>query len=210
LTGRERRSQGHPPTDLSGFPDHLYPSGTRLWRAARQDPWWYCSCGGCRFDLRDPRGTCYLGTDELSGIIESIGPEIESGVVATEYLDARRLFGFKLSSELRAADLVSRRAVGKGVTNELSTMVPYEVPQEWAKKLDESGFSAIRYRTRFDTGATARGLAQFAKAGLARRAPGTGRQIDATLVRRLETECGVTVAPAPALAELEIADGPGP
>jgi hypothetical protein len=146
--------------------------------------------------------------DELAGIIESIGPEIENGVVSAEYLDSRKLFNFKLSSALRVADLVSRRAVGKGVTNELSTMVPYDIPRAWARKFDESGIAGVRYRTRFDTGSVARGLAEFGPAGLGRRGSGRGRRIDEPLRRRLEEECGVVIAPVPSLSELEMAKDP--
>jgi RES domain len=186
-----------------------------LWRAARRDPWWYCNSGDCRFDLAPPRGTCYLGTDEITGILESIGPELSSGVIASSYLEDRRLYALELSSPLRLADLASRRAIGSGVTDELSTMVPYKIPQAWARKFDETGFEGIRYRTRFDTGERPRGIARFGASGPAKGATRAGkgaaggsRQIDESLRRRLEAECGVTVAGMPALGELEIAKEP--
>jgi hypothetical protein len=149
-----------------------------------------------------------MGTDELSGVIESIGIEIESGVVSSEYLDARRLFTIRLSSPMRVADLVSRAAIGRGVTNELSTMVPYEIPQAWAEKFDNVGLEGIRYRTRFDTGAAPKGLAQFGPKGTGTTAPGRGRRIDASLRQSLEVQCGVKVLPAPSFGELEIAEDP--
>ncbi len=179
-----------------------------MWRAARKTPWWYCSRGDCRFDLVEPFGTCYVGTDELAGILEVIGPELENGVVAAEFLDARRLFSFTLSSPAKAADLPSRRAAGFGVTNELSTMTPYVVPCAWAEALHERRFAAIRYRTRFDTSEAARGVAHFGRSGEARRAPGKAIAVDAALRRRLEHECNIQVAPAPAMSDLEIAPDP--
>jgi hypothetical protein len=60
------------------------------------------------------------------------------------------------------ANLAHRRATGYGVTNELSTMTPYRYPQQWATALLEAGFRSLRYRTRFDPGPGARGLAVFA------------------------------------------------
>ncbi|MHB8289454.1 MAG: hypothetical protein ACYDEY_09500 [Acidimicrobiales bacterium] len=43
----------------------------------------------CRFDLDDPEGTCYLATDELVAVIETIGSDAAIGVVTPEFLDAR-------------------------------------------------------------------------------------------------------------------------
>ncbi len=43
----------------------------------------------CRFDLDDPEGTCYLATDELAAVIETIGSDAAIGVVTPEFLDAR-------------------------------------------------------------------------------------------------------------------------
>ncbi len=178
-----------------------------LWRASRHAPWYYCDCGECRFDLDDPRGTCYLGTDELVGVLESIGPEIHHGVIAAAYLDQRRLHRWRPSRPLTLADLANRRALGSGVTNELSTMTPFTVPRAWARAFDRS-FAGIVYRTRFDTGETARGVAHFGARGLARRKSGAGRVIDASLRDRLENECGVVVAPAARSDQLDYAPDP--
>lgn len=194
--------QGPPPPSLTGFPQRNH-RGT-LWRAAQKSPWWYCSCLACRFDLPSPRGACYLGTDELVGVLESIGAEISNGVIAQEFLDRRRLFQWTPPGPLRAADLVSRRAVGFNVTNELSTMTPYTVPQTWAGAFDGAGFAAVSYRTRFDTGATSRGVAHFGPAGTAGRKVGPGKPIDDALRQRLERECGVVVAPPPSLSALTV------
>jgi hypothetical protein len=79
----------------------------------------------CRFDLASPRAACYLGTDELEGVLASIGAEIANGAVAQAFLDKRRLYTWTPPDPLRSANLVSRRAVGFGVTNELSTMTLY-------------------------------------------------------------------------------------
>ncbi len=79
---------------------------------------------------------------------------------------------------MRTADLLSRRAIGFGVTNELSTMVPYDTPRRWSAALRGSGFDGISYRTRFDTGPTSRGRALFGPAGLARHRIVVRRSID--------------------------------
>lgn len=142
--------------------------------------------------------------------MEVIGPELDNGVVAAEFLDARRLFSFTLRSPARGADLASRRATGFGATNELSTMTPYTVPRAWARAFHEWGFAAICYRTRFDTSEPARGVAHFGRFGEARRARGKALAIDAAMRRRLERECNIEVAPAPTMSDLEIAPDPQP
>lgn len=177
-----------------------------LWRAARLGPWWYCCDLECRFDLRSPRGTCYLGTDELVGLLESLGPEVTNGVLASEHLDRLKLYAWTPQEPLILADLTDRRAVGFGVTNELSTMTPYDVPQAWADALDQVGaVEGIHYRARFDIGDTARAVAHFGAAGVAVRPTGRGKKIGVALRRRLENECEIRVAPAPSSAEVTIA-----
>jgi hypothetical protein len=146
-----------------------------------------------------------MGTDELVGIIEAVGPHLKPGdVVASAFLDDRSLWEWPLARSLNAANLVTRRAAGFGVTNELCDMTPYNVPQAWAGALQEAGYEAVRYRTRFDTGMIPRGLAHFGDAGDAgSRAGERNHVIDAEVRTRLETECGLKVAPPPWLRELD-------
>ncbi|MGD0056211.1 MAG: RES family NAD+ phosphorylase [Acidimicrobiales bacterium] len=199
--------QQKPPTsaNLKGFPTRNV-SGP-LWRAAQRSPWWYCSNGDCRFDLQDPYGTCYLGTDELVGILESIGAEISNGLISSVYLDTRKLYKWEPEEPLRLADLVSRGVAGRNVTNELSTMTPYDIPQQWAEGLAKNT-EGILYRSRFDPGEIARAIAHFGKSGLSSRAIGKGRSIGVGLRRRLESECQIKVAIPPQLSQLTIADDP--
>ncbi len=195
-----RGRQAGPPADLSKFP--VRSLQRRLWRAARKEPWWYCSDGDCRFDLDAPKGTCYLGTDELVGILESIGPEVANGVISEAYLRQRKLFSWSPRRPLRTADLMSRRAAGFGVTNELSTMQPYAVPRSWARAFEQGRFAGITYRSRFDPGATQRAVAHFGHAGPASRSSRAGIPIGPDLYARLEKECGIRVAGPPRLLDL--------
>ena len=201
-----------PPDDLAGFPRYRYRPGLRLWRAALTDkrPWWYCDKGDCRFDLTSPLGTCYMGTDELVGIIEAVGPHLKPGdVIASEFLDARVLWEWPLGAALNAANLVTRSASGFGVTNELCSMTSYHVPRAWARALQGAGHEAVRYRTRFDTGATPRGVAHFGVSGDAGERAGEQSHKIADEVRaRLADECSLKVAPPPSLSELEVASTP--
>ena len=138
--------------------------------------------------------------------MESLGPEINVGVVASDRLDELKLFTWAPDTPLVLADLTRREAAGFGVTNELSAMVPYDVPQSWADELDQTeGVEGIRYRGRFDPGDPGRAVAHFGPAGEAERPTGRGKKIGAALRRRLEQECKIRVAPAPSSTEVTIA-----
>jgi hypothetical protein len=50
------------------------------------------------------------------------------------------------------ADLQSGDTGPFGATRELETMVPYAVPQAWARGFDEAGIGGVAYGPRFTTG----------------------------------------------------------
>ena len=199
--------------DWRTFPASTLRAGTLLYRAARRgrSPWWFCSDGDCRFDLTGERGTCYLGTDAVSGVLETIGPEWLSGrTLSPGFVRLRVLHTWRLAEPKRMANLVSRRAVGFRVTNELSSMTPYDVPQAFAQLFDglrRSGrpvFEGIRFRTRFDTDPHARGVALFGAAGNAEDPRSDAREIDDDLLDELR-DLGMVIEELPALWELDLA-----
>lgn len=184
-----------------------------LWRAARRGrrAWWFCNCGDCRFDLAAPRGTCYVGTDRLCGLLETIGPEWVKGAPLTpEFLRRRTLRAAALVT-LPLANLTSRRALGFRVTNELSDMTPYDIPRAFAGVLDDarrSGkrrYGGIRYRTRFDTGPRGRGVAMFGDAGLLDGVSEIEEQISEDVLDAL-ADLGVVIQVPPVLADLIVID----
>ena len=95
------------------------------------------------------------------------------------------------------------------MTNELSTTTPYTLSQRWAAAMERAGFSGIGYRTRFDTGPGARGIAIFGPTGLNPfRWPSTDI-VPATVLRaRLTTACAITIIDTPSLASLPAAPPP--
>jgi len=167
LVSRERVLQAGPAAALDGFP--VLRRAGAFFRAARHAPWWFCRCGGCRFDLEDPveplMGTLYAGTDEVSGVMETIGPELVGGTISRRFLADRTVWMLSYDRPLHVAELASPAAVGLGVTNELASMTPYAIPQAWASALHQAGWDGISYRTRFNTGSVATGLALFDLAG---------------------------------------------
>lgn len=140
-----------------------------MYRAARRTPWWFCTCGDCRFDLPpdDPSGlgTLYAGTDPVTGVVEMIGPESSHRPISRTFLASRTIWTLGYNRAMDLADLQHSSPLGFGVTNELASMVPYDVPQMWATALASQSLDGLKYRTRFSTGPVATGLAIFDEAG---------------------------------------------
>lgn len=206
-----------PAADWVAFPVHRPRAGSLLWRAARRsrpDPWWFCTCGDCRFDLDPPRGTCYAGTDELCGVLETIGYEwVSSGIPLTPTFVRGRVLHSAAAADLLdgpLANLTSRKALGFRITNELTSMTPYDVPRAFARVLDATrnargrrAFGGIRFRTRFDTSSTAHGVAIFGAAGSHSAVASFMQEITDGLVDSL-VDLGVSIEDAPPLSALTV------
>ncbi|MFC6005939.1 RES family NAD+ phosphorylase [Angustibacter luteus] len=169
--GREEPAQQGPPGHLTAFPAHRLSPTSPLYRAHQRDrgPWWFASGGG-RFDLVEPRGTCYLATTASAALRERLGPVLaRRATVPASTLDGVVVStlrpGAASSSELlRLANLRSSRAAEFGVTRELESMTPYDVPRRWASAFDAAGWGGIRYGPRFSPGG-ASAIALFGPAG---------------------------------------------
>lgn len=208
-SGRERLTLKAPPepASLERFPRRTLRRGTRLWRAVRagRNPWWFSSALTGRFDLPPPEGTCYLATEDLGAILEILGPGIRGGIVSETFLSERRLHHLKVPRKHVLAELADRRAAGFGVTAEIHTVVPYDLPQAWARALRSSGVNGLSYRLRHDPSFESGGIALFGKEG-ERKSFGSGREIvvGQELRNRLLELCNVRVMPIPRASELEI------
>lgn len=199
------------PAALRGFPRRNLPAGEEVARVVRAgaEPWWFSSDGAGRFDLSSPHGSCYVADDDLTALLEVLGPTLAGGVVASDSLDSRRLRTLRLPNDTATADTTSRRAVGFGVTAEIGTSVAYDCSRRWAAALHAAGFDGVRWWPRHDPARAGRAIALFGRAGARRSWPrGRERRIDAALRSRLVAECGVRVAPRPRLDRLTIASDP--
>ena len=155
MSAREQVAQGGPPASLQGFPTRALRRGTTLYRAHRADrgPWWFGSDGSGRFDLPAPRGACYAALDPASALRERVGPVLAAArAVPESLLEDVVVSRLALPGDREVADLQSRAAGDHGVTRELETMVPYAVPQAWARALDGAGHQGVRYGPRFTPG----------------------------------------------------------
>jgi len=95
----------------------------------------------------------------------------------------------------------TRRAAGRfGITTELSTLLPYDLPRRWAAAFRRYGLAGIRHELRHDPRARPSGLALFGPAG----APGWGDRERQPLSVAMVVGCGVQVLPPPQAAVLTI------
>lgn len=155
MASRETVAQGPPPSSLAGFPTRDLGGQTGLFRAhlADRSPWWFGNDGGGRFDLPAPQGTCYTALDAETAVRERLGPVLGSRTEVPESALAGVVVSrLRLPHGRTAADLQSRGAARFGVTRELESMVPYAVPQAWARAFATAGFGAVSYGPRFTPG----------------------------------------------------------
>jgi hypothetical protein len=208
-------SLDRPPADprrLLDFPRVDVGPDEDLWRVTRRsrNPWWFGSSMTGRFDLPKPDGTCYLATDVLSALLEVVGPDRLGGAVSADFFASRALHRLQLPAERSLADLTTRRAAGFGVTLEVHSMVPYDLPQAWASALWQAGAEGLRYWVRHDPAAGG-GVALFGSGG-EQKAWRRGRElpIGGQLTRQLERECGIAVVEIPRRSEVELVEPPVP
>lgn len=186
-----------PPGELTGFPVAAPPA--RLYRVCRSGngTWWFSSDGSGRFDLEPPEGTCYFATDPYAAIREAsrLGP-VTPGWIAER--EARIVSPPDPPPRLAAT---TRKAAGRfGVTPELVTLVPYDLPRRWAAAFRAQGFGGIRHQLRHDPRARPSGVSLFGPAGAGTAPNGERRPLEA---RDLEA-AGVRILAIPHSAVLTV------
>lgn len=164
--------------DLTGFPA-AESRGTTFYRAKRHDrgAWWFASTpadadgvDGGRFDLADPRGTCYWADSVEVAVRERLAHHtLHTNTVFAARAREMVVVAARASRGRRFADVTDTAAVRSGVGAELQTMGDYRVPQAWARAFDASGFAGVRYSTRFTSAAAANAWAVFGDAGIPRK-----------------------------------------
>jgi RES domain len=185
------------PADLTGFPHAAPPRRlVRVCRASR-GTWWFSSDGSGRFDLVAPEGTCYLASDAYAAIREAT----RLGPVSTQWVRDRELREVAPPSAHARLAATTRLAAGRyGVTAELATVVPYELPRRWAAAFRAHGFDGIRYQPRHDQRTRPSGVALFGNAGERHGDDGKGTALTAGAVEAT----GVRVLPPPTSAVLTV------
>ncbi len=170
LRTRRRRSSdlADPPVDLARFPRHVLQAEATVFRMHRRGhgPWWFSTAGSGRFDLRGPRGTCYLVREPTAALLES-----HKGltVVTDEALGERLLFEARIGRRLRLANCCAPRAREFGVNAEIHDTPDYAKTQRWASAFEQAGFDGVHYFVRSDP---SRMLVGYAIFGEVAKAPG--------------------------------------
>lgn len=152
--------------DFSAFPV-TEPASTRVFRAhsTGNSPWFFASDDGGRFNLREPRGTCYFADDAETAIRESFGPLVEDGGVITRArAESKRVSTVDLPDGATFADLGAGNTVRYGLIREVLTSVDYTITNAWAEALSQIPTDGIRYASRFTMG-DSNSWALFGQAG---------------------------------------------
>lgn len=203
------------PADLATFPKAVV-HGTwfraHVLRSTTGDRgcWWFSSAGvpadgSGRFDLPEPRGTCYLASTEDGAARERVGPQLRRRAGSQSVLDSvladastgRPVVVSRVDLERpTTANMASKRA-GRWVDRSLGSGTGiYAVSQAWAAAFDAAGFDGIRYQPRFTLGAV-RAVALFGRAG----APTPARSVVSRReLREVLEQHGVRIVTAPATA----------
>ncbi len=142
----------------------------RVFRTSRRSPWWFSSLGddpeaAGRFDLPAPDGACYLATTVLGAVLEAL-QDFGHGVLPVAELRARRRAVARApTSAPPAAQLVSARARGLGVTQALWAGAPRALTQLWARALRRAGWRTLWTGTQHDPTGQSRTVTLFDEAG---------------------------------------------
>lgn len=195
---RAARHLQEPWRDITDFPQRELVAGQTVYRshAKENGPWWFASLPADepgRFDLHSPAGTCYVGLDEGTAVLERFGPELhDQGWVFEESALGAAVTELELAEDVHAADTAHQRAAS-WITRELASIDDYELARRWAAKFFAAGFEGLHYQSRFTTGSDQCALALFGDAGT--RPWPIGRTLD--VVEMLEDADIQVVRPLP-------------
>ncbi len=157
-----------PQGPLGEFPRWRARTDRVFYRAHRAavGPWWFSSSGAGRFDLPPPHGTCYLATDALTALREAAGSRLTAlGTIDVAFATERCVSALRLPTGRWLADSCHRSAALFGLTRELCTITPYDVPHQWAAAFHADGFAGVRYESRFTTQSRPNSAAVFGATG---------------------------------------------
>ncbi|WIE81335.1 RES domain-containing protein [Curtobacterium sp. MCSS17_016] len=207
MAGSELNHQDYALTDpredlaYSGFPTREAPAKMFRAKAKANGAWYFASSpkggvGAGRFDLTDPRGTCYWASDAATALGERLGPDMLAapGTIPASFLEPAEVATAD-GADGRFADLGNRRAVTHfAVTGELSKTDDYAQAQRYATTFDSAGLAGIFYAARYSGDQSPNAIAVFGDKG-----PDTSRQVDADTIPAIDVarSMGLTIIGAP-------------
>ncbi|HSL82927.1 MAG TPA: RES domain-containing protein [Thermoanaerobaculia bacterium] len=185
------------PGDLAGFPAVRPPAS--LFRVYRRPlgTWFFSSSGAGRFDLEPPEGTCHFAADPYGAVREAsrLGPVTPHWLLGR---DLREVAPPDPNARLAATHVAAAGAYG--LTMELVTHMPYDLPRRWAAAFRAAGFRGLRHQLRHDPRARPAGVSLFGPAGPADTPDGRRQPLDPALL----AAAGVRVLEAPHSGALTI------
>jgi hypothetical protein len=200
--------------DYTAFPPREAPAKMFRAKSKANGPWYFSSApknggvGPGRFDLRDPRGTCYWAADPETALGERLGPNMldEPGTIPESFLEQAEIATAD-GAPGQFADLGNRRAATHfAVTGELSKTPDYAQAQRYATTFDKAGFAGILYAARYSGDQAANAIAIFGDTGADNSRAADPNTIPAADIAR---RMGLTIVPTPAKEaseEFEVVD----
>jgi hypothetical protein len=185
--------------DYSGFPQREAPTKMYRAKAKANGAWYFASApkggvGAGRFDLTDPRGTCYWASDAETALGERPDMLAAPGTIPASFLEPAEIATAD-GADGRYADLGNRRAATHfAVTGELSKTDDYGQAQQYATTFDGAGFDGILYAARYSGDQSPNAIAIFGDKG-----PDASRQVDVDTIPALDIarDMGLTIIGAP-------------
>jgi hypothetical protein len=157
--------------------------------------WWFSHDASGRFDLRPPRGTCYVAEDPLGSFVEAFR---DTRIVAESDVDKRVLSTLHVSEDIGLADCTQSRGLAFGVTAAIHSSENYERTQQWAAAFANAGLAGVRYLVSHDPAQEFVGVALFGPAGAEERPVADTGPIDSGVIAAARERFGIIVLPAPA------------
>lgn len=148
-------------------------------------PWWFAAGTRSRFDLPDPRGTCYLAESASGAFVETFQDWIAPHVaIPRGEVSARRLSVLAVPRRLTLADCTASAALAFGVTAEMHAAADRSLTQPWALAFAAAKFDGVRFLVRHDPHQRTHGFAIFGSVG---EAPWPIRSTEAISPKLLDT-----------------------
>lgn len=180
-----------------GFPSTTVHPERVLYRVRRSvnDPLYFSSSGGGRFDLRGTpeAGTSYLSPSPVGAYLETFG---RLKMLSDADIEERSLSEVVPAVPLHLADLTDRRVLGRyGVTGDISVGTDYGPSQALAAELYRAGFDGIYYTARHDPAFLERSVAVFGGPSTTKLFTQSTGEVPADLVEEVTRDFGLIVLP---------------
>lgn len=181
VTATREESALRDPGNLAGFPTKPLEAEEVLYRAVKfqrpklREAWYFSSFARGenpkgRFDLTDPKGTCYLSTDIQTAVREKVGEVISpENAVPQSTVDDMEVVVVKLPRHVELAYTGDGTAANYGAIRELGAAAAKEAyvkTSKWAAAFSALGLGGVLYASRFTSIDKCTAVALFGNAGL--------------------------------------------